>query len=163
MARATACGERAHSHARLYWYKDEYDGGGPDTVVSRCEASRRIVPTAIHVSINGFGRIGRQSVRAMLERHPQDLDIVAVNDITDSARIAQRTLICSTNQRLLDVVHKDLRRARAADLRSTLRDARYLVAVTRLERVRWYRSVWAFTLTGVTVRAATRPAKPTLS
>lgn len=40
---------------------------------------------AIHVGINGFGRIGRQSLRAMLERHPQDLDIVAVNDITDSA------------------------------------------------------------------------------
>jgi hypothetical protein len=35
----------------------------------------------------------------------------------------------------------------AADLRSVLRDARYLVAVGRLERIRWYRSLWAFTLT----------------
>jgi error-prone DNA polymerase len=39
--------------------------------------------------------------------------------------------------------------ALAADLRHTLRDARYLVAVGRLERVRWYRSLWAFQLTGV--------------
>ncbi len=39
---------------------------------------------AIHVGINGFGRIGRQSLRAMLERHSQDLEVVAVNDITDS-------------------------------------------------------------------------------
>ena len=39
---------------------------------------------ATRIGINGFGRIGRQSLRAMLERHPQDLEIVAVNDITDS-------------------------------------------------------------------------------
>ena len=35
------------------------------------------------VGINGFGRIGRQSLRAMLERHPDDLEVVAINDITD--------------------------------------------------------------------------------
>ncbi|HEX6543842.1 MAG TPA: type I glyceraldehyde-3-phosphate dehydrogenase [Ktedonobacterales bacterium] len=40
---------------------------------------------ATRIGINGFGRIGRQSLRAMLERHPQDLEIVAVNDITNSA------------------------------------------------------------------------------
>ncbi len=33
------------------------------------------------VGINGFGRIGRQSLRAMLERHPDDLEVVAINDI----------------------------------------------------------------------------------
>ncbi|HLG76257.1 MAG TPA: type I glyceraldehyde-3-phosphate dehydrogenase [Ktedonobacteraceae bacterium] len=38
---------------------------------------------AIRVGINGFGRIGRQSLKAMLERHP-DLEIVAVNDLTDT-------------------------------------------------------------------------------
>jgi error-prone DNA polymerase len=42
----------------------------------------------------------------------------------------------------------------AADLRHTLRDARYLVAVGRLERVRWYRSLWAFQLIGVPGNAA---------
>jgi len=39
---------------------------------------------AIRVGINGFGRIGRQSLKAILERHPQDVEIVAVNDLTDT-------------------------------------------------------------------------------
>src|SRR5437773_4834344 len=36
------------------------------------------------VGINGFGRIGRQSLKAMMERHPSDLEVVAVNDLTDT-------------------------------------------------------------------------------
>jgi error-prone DNA polymerase len=48
--------------------------------------------------------------------------------------------------------------ALAADLRRTLRDARYLVAVGRLERVRWYRSLWAFQLLGVSGNAAAQTA-----
>src|SRR5450432_1825744 len=36
------------------------------------------------IGINGFGRIGRQSLKAILERHPQDLEVVAINDITDT-------------------------------------------------------------------------------
>ncbi len=36
------------------------------------------------VGINGFGRIGRQSLKAMLERHPRDLEVVALNDLTDT-------------------------------------------------------------------------------
>src|SRR6266513_2118392 len=36
------------------------------------------------IGINGFGRIGRQSLKAMLERYPHDLEVVAVNDITDT-------------------------------------------------------------------------------
>src|SRR5436309_11250433 len=36
------------------------------------------------VGINGFGRIGRQSMKAMLERHPHELEVVAVNDLTDT-------------------------------------------------------------------------------
>ena len=39
---------------------------------------------ATRVGINGFGRIGRQSLKAMLERHSDDLEVVAVNDITDT-------------------------------------------------------------------------------
>src|SRR5215470_9136785 len=39
---------------------------------------------AIRVGINGFGRIGRQSLKAMLERHPHELEVVAVNDLTDT-------------------------------------------------------------------------------
>src|SRR5579859_575021 len=36
------------------------------------------------IGINGFGRIGRQSLKAILERHPNDLEVVAVNDLTDT-------------------------------------------------------------------------------
>src|SRR5438128_12245451 len=39
---------------------------------------------ATRVGINGFGRIGRQSLKAMLERYPHDLEVVAVNDLTDT-------------------------------------------------------------------------------
>ena len=38
---------------------------------------------AVRVGINGFGRIGRQSLKAMLERYPEDLEVVAINDIAD--------------------------------------------------------------------------------
>ncbi len=38
---------------------------------------------ATRVGINGFGRIGRQTLKAILERHP-DIEIVAINDITDT-------------------------------------------------------------------------------
>lgn len=40
---------------------------------------------AIRVGINGFGRIGRQALKAMLERHPDSIEVVALNDITDTA------------------------------------------------------------------------------
>ncbi|HEX8983235.1 MAG TPA: type I glyceraldehyde-3-phosphate dehydrogenase [Ktedonobacterales bacterium] len=38
---------------------------------------------ATRVAINGFGRIGRQSLKAMLERYPNDIDVVAINDLAD--------------------------------------------------------------------------------
>lgn len=40
------------------------------------------------VAINGFGRIGRQSFKALLERYANDLDLVAINDLTDTATLA---------------------------------------------------------------------------
>ena len=39
---------------------------------------------ATRVGINGFGRIGRQVLRAALERHPEKLKVVAVNDLADT-------------------------------------------------------------------------------
>ena len=36
------------------------------------------------IGINGFGRIGRQTLKAILERHPDDLEVVAVNDLADT-------------------------------------------------------------------------------
>jgi glyceraldehyde 3-phosphate dehydrogenase (phosphorylating) len=35
------------------------------------------------VAINGFGRIGRLALRAMIERHKNDLTVVALNDMAD--------------------------------------------------------------------------------
>jgi glyceraldehyde 3-phosphate dehydrogenase len=37
----------------------------------------------IRLGINGFGRIGRQVLKAIIERHPGDLSVVAVNDLGD--------------------------------------------------------------------------------
>ncbi len=39
----------------------------------------------VRVGINGFGRIGRLTLRAILDRHPDEVDVVAVNDLTDTA------------------------------------------------------------------------------
>ncbi len=35
----------------------------------------------VKVGINGFGRIGRQVLKAILERHPDQLQVVAINDL----------------------------------------------------------------------------------
>lgn len=37
----------------------------------------------IKVGINGFGRIGRQTLKAILDRHPGELTVVAINDLAD--------------------------------------------------------------------------------
>jgi len=37
----------------------------------------------VRIGINGFGRIGRQVLKAVLERHPDKLQVVAVNDLFD--------------------------------------------------------------------------------
>jgi glyceraldehyde 3-phosphate dehydrogenase len=37
------------------------------------------------IGINGFGRIGRQSLKAILERHPDTLEVVAINDLAPTA------------------------------------------------------------------------------
>ena len=36
------------------------------------------------IGINGFGRIGRQVLKATMERHPNELEIAVVNDLTDA-------------------------------------------------------------------------------
>jgi glyceraldehyde 3-phosphate dehydrogenase len=37
------------------------------------------------IGINGFGRIGRQSLKAILERHPAELEVVGINDLAPTA------------------------------------------------------------------------------
>ncbi|OHA61939.1 MAG: type I glyceraldehyde-3-phosphate dehydrogenase [Candidatus Wildermuthbacteria bacterium GWA2_46_15] len=41
----------------------------------------------VKIAINGFGRIGRLTLRRILENHP-DLEVVAINDLTDSQTLA---------------------------------------------------------------------------
>ena len=38
----------------------------------------------VKVGINGFGRIGRLSLRSMLQKYPKDIEVVAINDLFDS-------------------------------------------------------------------------------
>ena len=48
------------------------------------------------VGINGFGRIGRQSLKALIERTP-DAEVVAVNDLMSvelNALLFQRDAAC---------------------------------------------------------------------
>jgi len=41
----------------------------------------------MNIAINGFGRIGRQALRIILEKHP-DLNVVLINDLTDGETLA---------------------------------------------------------------------------
>jgi glyceraldehyde 3-phosphate dehydrogenase len=43
---------------------------------------------AIRIGINGFGRIGRQVLRAAKQQQVADIEIVAVNDLTDTKTLA---------------------------------------------------------------------------
>ncbi|HWV76838.1 MAG TPA: type I glyceraldehyde-3-phosphate dehydrogenase, partial [Isoptericola sp.] len=51
------------------------------------------------IAINGFGRIGRNVVRALLERG-SDLELVAVNDLTEPAALARLLAFDTTAGRL---------------------------------------------------------------
>ncbi len=37
----------------------------------------------VRAGINGFGRIGRLTLRTILQRHADDIEVVAINDLTD--------------------------------------------------------------------------------
>lgn len=66
---------------------------------------------ATRVAINGFGRIGRQSLKAMLERYPNDIDVVAINDLTDTESNAHLFRYDSTYGRFngtVEVADKDI-------------------------------------------------------
>ncbi|MGW7791058.1 glyceraldehyde 3-phosphate dehydrogenase NAD-binding domain-containing protein, partial [Streptomyces tricolor] len=51
------------------------------------------------IAINGFGRIGRNVLRALLERDSA-LEVVAVNDLTEPATLARLLAFDSTAGRL---------------------------------------------------------------
>jgi glyceraldehyde 3-phosphate dehydrogenase len=60
---------------------------------------------AVKVAINGFGRIGRNVVRAGL--HRSDVEFVAVNDITDTKTLAHLLKYDSVLGPLSETVHAD--------------------------------------------------------
>jgi len=43
---------------------------------------------AVKVAINGFGRIGRNAFKAALDKYPNEIEFVAINDLTDPATLA---------------------------------------------------------------------------
>src|SRR5260370_40888453 len=60
----------------------------------------------IRVGMNGFGRIGRTFLRRALERN--DIEVVAVNDITDARTLAHLLAFDSTYGRMgATVAHSD--------------------------------------------------------
>ena len=41
----------------------------------------------MNIAINGFGRIGRQALRIIFEKHP-DVNVVLINDLTDTKTLS---------------------------------------------------------------------------
>lgn len=61
---------------------------------------------SIKVGINGFGRIGRLVFRRMMET-PEKFDVVAINDLTDTATLATLLKYDSTHRRFKGTVSYD--------------------------------------------------------
>ncbi len=59
------------------------------------------------VALNGYGRIGRCVLRALYERGPGTLDIIALNDLADQASIEYLTRFDSTHGRFPGEVRVD--------------------------------------------------------
>ncbi|WP_419166572.1 type I glyceraldehyde-3-phosphate dehydrogenase [Candidatus Palauibacter sp.] len=62
---------------------------------------------SVRVAINGFGRIGRNILRAALENPRGDLDFVAINDLTDAATLAHLFKYDSVHGRFAGEVRVD--------------------------------------------------------
>ena len=63
---------------------------------------------AITVGINGFGRIGRNFYRALVASGVQDIEVVGINDLTDTATLAHLLKYDSVLGRFpLEVTHGD--------------------------------------------------------
>lgn len=66
---------------------------------------------AVKVAINGFGRIGRNVARAILERTDHDLELVSINDLGDAkanALLFKRDSVHGTFQGTVEVDGGDL-------------------------------------------------------
>ena len=56
---------------------------GPDRIPERQERERKL-----RIVINGFGRIGRTAFKVVLDRHPDEVEVVAINDLMEPATLA---------------------------------------------------------------------------
>jgi glyceraldehyde 3-phosphate dehydrogenase len=43
---------------------------------------------SVKIGINGFGRIGRNTLKVIFEKYPEDLEVVLINDMTDAKTLA---------------------------------------------------------------------------
>lgn len=43
---------------------------------------------SVKIGINGFGRIGRNAFKVILDKYPQQLEVVAINDLTDAKTLS---------------------------------------------------------------------------
>jgi glyceraldehyde 3-phosphate dehydrogenase len=55
-----------------------------DTIQQHSEGVKIIDMAKTKIGINGFGRIGRQVLKAIFERHKDKFDVVGVNDLVDA-------------------------------------------------------------------------------
>ena len=65
------------------------------------------------IGINGFGRIGRQTLKAIIERHPDELEVVAINDLAPTATNAHLFKYDSTYGRFHGEVTRATTRSRS--------------------------------------------------
>jgi len=62
----------------------------------------------VKIAINGFGRIGRGVLRALLERQESDIEVVAINDLAPAKTLAHLLKYDSVHGRLrLPVIHNE--------------------------------------------------------
>ncbi|NNC36155.1 MAG: type I glyceraldehyde-3-phosphate dehydrogenase [Acidimicrobiales bacterium] len=61
---------------------------------------------SIRIAINGFGRIGRLVLRALVESDQYDLEIVAINDLADADRLAHLLKYDSVHGRFPGTIEK---------------------------------------------------------
>ena len=96
----------------------------------------------IQVGINGFGRVGRAFVRRTLER--DDLEVVAVNDLTDARtlRAAEGSLSGVLHYSTDALVSRDI----IGDPASCVFDSGLSQAVGNLVKIfGWYDNEWGYT------------------
>lgn len=61
----------------------------------------------LKIAINGFGRIGRGVLRALLESEAQDIDVIAINDLAPSHTLAHLLKFDSVHGRLKTPIELD--------------------------------------------------------